>query len=165
MTAQEVLIKLINLGIVHNIGDVYSITSKVTDAMDEIDEASTIAIPVINTGGELYPQPIREASSSKKAQAVLNYCEVPGMILRSGSKFMVRSDDKQTRAAVLRLIKDQTYDPTIILKVIKDYYAYMEYPKAFKRILLEGDLDSLYKYYKEGNSLSSTEKPTNEQWQ
>jgi hypothetical protein len=168
MKANEILVQLINRGVVHSIKDEYFLTDRL-DKMDRDDklEANLLVMeePVEASNMDLYPKEIREAGIAKKVEAVLDYCKVPAVIVKGNSRFLVRSADKLSKGELMSIILNVEYKPEVILKCITDYYATMEYPKAFKRFILEGDLVALYSDYIKGDtSLESPEKPDNQSW-
>lgn len=165
MTGKETLVELINLGIIHVLGtDNYFITDRANELFTPTEDASSITIPEkVNVSSfALYPESIREASLENKVKVTLDYCEVPAVIERNGSRFMVRSADALTRRSFIKIMQNTEYEPEILLKSIKDYYKNIDYPKAFKRYIADGDVFSMYKYYKEGNELGSSDKPSNQ---
>ena len=166
MTATQVLVELLNLGIVHKIGDEYFITTNVDKILNKTQIESNLTIPIVEVDiSNLYPETIREANIDVKLKAVLDYCEVPAIITNdTGGRFMVRSNDSATRTAMLKILKNSNYVPAVVLEVIKDYYQKIPYPKAAKRFLVEGDFESLYDYYNSGKKLDSTDKPDNTNW-
>ena len=164
MTSKEILVELINLGVVHVIGEEYFVTHRVNEIFEKTDDASSITLKEHQDPRDfsLYPETIRCASIENKVKTILDYCEVPEIVTRGNSKFMVRSFDGLTKTSVLKIMKNTKYVPAILLKAIKDYYAYMEFPKAFKRFVSDGDIFSMYTFYENGNSLDNPEKPNNE---
>lgn len=166
MTAQETLIKLINIGIVHTIGDEYFITQEADNLLAKNQLEENLTVPTVKVSiSELYPETIRNASLDKKLIAVLDYCKVPAVIeTDGGGKFLVRSNDGQTRTRMINILKNVEFKPSLVLQLVKDYYSFIPYPKAVKRFLGEGDFDSLYTYYAEGNRIQGTQKPGNEVW-
>lgn len=165
MKADEILVKLINLGVIHKAGNEYFLTTILNDleATQELEDNLTIETNEINLS-HLYPREIREASSNKKVDAVLDYCKVPLIVQRENTSFMVRSSDNTSKNILLKYLKDSNIIPSVLLTCIKDYYAFMMYPKSFKKFVTEGDLYSLYKYYENGNKLGETEIPDNTIW-
>jgi hypothetical protein len=164
MTASEVLTKLINIGIVHKIGEDYFLTSKINEAMDYMDlpEESVVNLPKTIVIGELYPPEIREAPPGKKAEAILLYCKVP---ILSDSNYLLHSIDGISRNQLNLILKNKEYKPDLLLKAISDYYKHTSYPKGFGKFIREGDLITLYKWYLAGNKLSGTDVPDNTKWQ
>lgn len=163
MKLEELIPALINMGIIHKIGDDYSITKNHGYAPKEevvgntLDLGDQAVLPVT----KLYPELIRNSSESKKLKAMYDHCKVPYMIQSpTGGRYTVRSNDKFTREAWIDVMQNISLDPDIVLKVISEYYTHYEYPKAFKRFIVE-DMQSAYDMYVKGetfknNSLDNT---------
>jgi len=165
MKANEALIELINIGIVHCIGEEYYITGLAEKLLADDQLIQDLIVPTITINlNELYPETIRKASLDNKLKAVYDYCDIPVVINNEGSKFMVRSNDGETRKKMLDVLKTATFKPPLLLECITDYYKTIPYPKSFKRFLGEGDLFTLYDAYEKGDKLMSDEKPDNTRW-
>lgn len=165
MKANETLIELINIGIVHCIGEEYYITGLAEELLKKDQQAQDLVIPTVSIDiDKLYPETIRKASLDNKLKAIYDYCDIPVVINNEGSKFMVRSNDGETRKRMLDVLKDSKYRPELLLECIKDYYTDIPYPKSFKRFLGEGDLFTLYDAYLKGEKIQSGVKPDNTHW-
>jgi hypothetical protein len=167
MKGSEMLTMLVNRGVITTIGNEYFLTDRLNKLDADDDLKSNLLVmeePEKASNMDLYPKEIRESGINKKVKAILDYCKVPGVINRNGSRFLVRSSDKFSSKALLNIVLDPAYKPEIVLKVIRDYYETIDYPKAFKRFVLEGDLISLYDDFVNGGSLDAPEKPDNQVW-
>ena len=81
MTGQEVLVYLLNKGVIHKIGDdKYVPTSKVAELTANVMTINTLDIstPKKPEISSLYPKEIREASEDSKVKVLLDLCEEIG---------------------------------------------------------------------------------------
>tara|TARA_R110000744_G_scaffold348607_1_gene454193 strand:+ start:2462 stop:2965 length:504 start_codon:yes stop_codon:yes gene_type:complete len=166
MTGKEIIIHLINRGVILKVGEEYHPTS-IVDELNanllniselEIDEPEKVEFSL------LYPDAIREAGEKSRLKAVFDYCKVPEFIKKNGTNYMVRSLNNSTEVAFTDIMHDQKVSPKILLACIKDYYSIMEYPKSFKNFVGHGDLMALYSAYVKGDTLDSPEKPDSVTW-
>lgn len=165
MKLSEIVTDLINIGVIHQVGEEYFLTDKLEEMAKA--ERSTILLAVDEPEidlNRLYPETIRKASNSKKVLAVQDYCEVPQSRSTGSGTFLLRSNDNITQAKILKILRDKTLEPKIVLACIKDYYKTIDFPKAFKRFIAE-DFDSMYSHHAKGKKLDTDELPDNKQWQ
>jgi hypothetical protein len=162
MTGQEILVYLINKGIIHTVGDSYFPTSKVQELMSNLDKVSTldISVPKVIEVSKLYPESIRNVGDDKKLTALQNYCDVPVSIDTGRSNYLVRSSDFATRTTVLKILSNPDFSPAIVLQVIKDYYSGISTPKSFKNFIKD-DFEAIYLEYLDGETIDPENKPDN----
>ena len=158
MNQKEVLVKLINVGIVHMVGEEFFITDMYSELIDKSEAASdnfnAIAMTEFPDMARLYPDAIRLVKPDNRITAILDYCEVPLVGEVKGKSYMIRSSDATTRKVIDKIIHNKDIEPKFLLQGIKEYYSTSDYPKSFKRFVAEGDIHTMYELAKKGETLT-----------
>ena len=154
MTQRELLSALLNHGIVHKLGDEWFLTDAykaLGDAEVNMIEIEDVEVKAFNK----YPDEIRLVKPSLRVTAILDYCKVPRLHTTStGRKYQVRNNDAATRAAIDKIMSNNSIDATILLRAITEYYANTDFPKSFKNFVKDNTIMETYELIKEGGSLS-----------
>lgn len=163
MSAEEILILMINKGLIHVIGDEYFPTSVTDDLLLKNPEINVLSIekPLKVDISNLYPEEIRLAAPSNKVEALMDYCNVPVTVSNGkGGFYTVRSDSDFIAKRVNSILSNPDINPVLLLKVIKDYYEKIDFPKSFKRFV-DDELMVLYRSYEKGDEIVG-DKPDNQ---
>jgi len=157
MNQKEVLEKLINVGVIHMIGEEFFVTDIYKEMIDA--KASNDDFTILSTGKtpditNIYPDAIRLVKPDNRITAILDYCEVPLVGEVKGKSYMIRSNDATTRKTIDKIIHNKDIKPEFLLQGIKEYYANSDYPKSFKRFVAEGDIHTMYELAKKGETLT-----------
>lgn len=161
MTQKELLVTLLDHGIIHRVGDVWFITDTYKELIEKSEEVEQNVLEIADLSFDYasnYPDEVRLVKPDLRVTAILDYCEVPVMKNTNGKEYMVRSNDKATRTAIDKVISNKNIDATVLLESIRDYYSNSDFPKSFKNYVKDGDLMTMYKYKEDGNTIGKSEE-------
>ena len=164
MKLNDIVVILINKGVIHKVGEEYFLTSTVNKVLSDINihDNFTIDERIKPSLHKLYPSSIREVSEEKKIKALLAYCKVPEVFNKNGSSYILHSVDMKSKKIIMGILYDSRYEPEKVLRVVSDYYQNTEYPKTVKTFFSDRDFETLYEMAKEGKNLKSIVKPDND---
>jgi len=163
MKKDEIIERLIHNKVIFKLKDEYYFNEDY-DTLKDKKEGTTLNVNVQTSLFNIYPEVIDKVAANKKLEAVYNYCKVPLKFKPDmGTPYLVRSLDKNTKEAMRVIMQNSTYTPSIVLELIKDYYKYSNYPKAFKRFIVE-DFVTAYALYESGESFKP-DKINDIKWQ
>ena len=164
MTKDHIIEELCNKGIVVEISSSFYITEKYKELLlfdskrELIVEAPSAqkidhdSILDVKTNGKDWPVEILESKGRERAASLMDACKIP-MSAKKG--YRLRGLTKEAVNIVGNIVDNIDIDPTTFIDAVKIYYHYTEMPKAFKNLLLEGDILNLYEEHIEGKLITS----------
>lgn len=176
MTKDEIIIVMLEKGIITEIAGDYHLTEKYKELLSE--GSQRVIMPVIKkekraldyekllnpqTNGQDWPLDILEAKGRDRAVALVVACEVPAM----AHGYRLKGLDKDAVNIIGNIIDDPNIDPRTFIEAVKLYYKYIERPKAFKNLVKEGEILNLYNEHIEGTLKANLVQSGNDdyQWQ
>lgn len=172
MTGNETLEKLELLGIIALIGSEYFITEKYKDIeagikltpvseLPKTDRTSLLDADTImntETTEDEWSVDIKQTAGRTRAEHFMNECGIPDIGGIAPRTYRLRGLPKECIGIIDNIVKSTDVSPKSMTDAIKMYYKYTEMPKAFKNLLLDGEVLSLYHEYISG-TLSKNIKP------
>ena len=179
MNKDAIIEALIELGIIHQIGDIFFITDKYKELIDRAKEVMKDKVPVDKTPGKLdynellatkastfddWPDTIKDSTGITRVRALLDACEVP---TKAKSGYRLRGIPLEVITVVNNIISSEEILPEVFIQGIKDYYAKTEMPKGVKNLFLDGDVLDIYQEYLMGDYIKSNNESNikdNQKW-
>ena len=163
MTKDEIIDDLCGKGIIAEIAGQFFITEKykelltLSEAQIPLDMSHTSKLDhdeILNTksNGTDWPIEVLESKGRERAAALMNSCEIP---MSAGKGYRLRGLTKEAVNIIGNIVDNKDIDPNTFIDAIKMYYKYTDMPKAFKNLLLEGDVLNLYEEHIAGTLLGS----------
>lgn len=163
MTKDEIIEELCAKGIIADISGNYLITEKYKELLvieekniliqaPNIQKIDHDSILDVKTNGRDWPVEVLETKGRERAAALMDLCNIP-MSAKKG--YRLRGLTKEAVNIVGNIVDTIDIDPATFIDAIKLYYQYTDMPKAFKNLLLEGDILNLYEEHIEGKLIIS----------
>jgi hypothetical protein len=174
MTKDEILEDLLSKNIIIEIAGDYLITEKYKELLAKPLELEPQVVEkqplnydsILNakTNGSDWPVEILETAGRVRLTALMDLCDIPSTAPKG---YRLRGLNREAINILGNIIDTKTIDASTMIDAITLYYKYMECPKAFKTLAVDGDILDIYQEHIAGTfraSLNISPSENSNEW-